>query len=277
MPRVAEFDTQLRNAGRSLVMRRKLNTNLKTVLGFCQRKGLVAQNVAYGFKVKADRRAEKAKLREGQDYPSRAEVRTLLAGVGEDWRAMFVMLVFTGMRASEVRGLPWGNVDLDAGIIYVRQRADAWGTIGRPKSKAGNRDIPLAPIVVNTLRQWRAACPASSLDLVFPTGAGSAESHSNILSRKWVPLQIRCGLGVDTGRKSEDGQPIFKGRFGIHKLRHVAASLFIQHLGWTPKRLQEVTGHSSIAITFDLYGHLFEDREGDRDAMAKLEAAVVAA
>lgn len=36
-------------------------------------------------------------------------------------------------------------------------------------------------------------------------------------------------------------------------------------------------GHSSIAITFVLYGHLFEDREGDRDAMSKLEVAVVAA
>lgn len=36
---------------------------------------------------------------------------------------MLVMLVFTGLRASEVRGLPWGNVDLNAGMIYLRQRA----------------------------------------------------------------------------------------------------------------------------------------------------------
>jgi integrase len=36
-------------------------------------------------------------------------------------------------------------------------------------------------------------------------------------------------------------------------------------------------GHASIQMTFDLYGHLFEDHEGDREAMKKLEAAIVAA
>jgi integrase len=81
------------------------------------------------------------------------------------------------------------------------------------------------------------------------------------------PLQIKCGL-VD-----EDG----KARYGFRSLCHTAASLFIAHLNWTPKRVQTVMGHSSIAITFDRYGHLFGDHEGDREAMKKLEAAVVAA
>jgi integrase len=57
-------------------------------------------------------------------------------------------------------------------------------------------------------------------------------------------------------------------------LRHAAASLFVAHLGWTPKRLQTVMGHSSINMTFDLYGHLFENTEADRPDMAKIEAAV---
>jgi integrase len=59
-----------------------------------------------------------------------------------------------GARASELRGLPWRDVDLDAGVVHVRQRADKGGNIGPPKSKRGKRDIPLAPIVVNALRQW---------------------------------------------------------------------------------------------------------------------------
>ena len=60
-------------------------------------------------------------------------------------------------------------------------------------------------------------------------------------------------------------------------LRHAAASLFIAYLGWTPKRVQTVMGHSSIKMTFDLYGHLFEDLEGDREAMQRLDAAISAA
>jgi len=119
--------------------------------------------------------------------------------------------------------------------------------------------------------------PASGAGFVFPNTAGNVESHSNLRQRLWEPLQVRCGLTVDTGRKTPAGDPIVETRYGIHKLRHVAASLFIAHLGWMPKRVQEVMGHSSITITFDLYGHLFEDRAGDAEAMKRLEAAVSAA
>jgi integrase len=53
-------------------------------------------------------------------------------------------------------------------------------------------------------------------------------------------------------------------------------SLFIAHLGWTAKRLQAVMGHASIAMTFDRYGHLFADHDNDREAMKRLQAAVLA-
>ena len=62
--------------------------------------------------------------------------------------------------------------------------------------------------------------------------------------------------------------------YGFHMLRHAAASLFIKYLAWSPKRLQAVMGHASINMTFDRYGHLFENVEADRDAMAKIEAAI---
>ena len=77
---------------------------------------------------------------------------------------------------------------------------------------------------------------------------------------------------MDSGKR-EQGEPVLVAKYGLHALRHAAASLFIAHLGWTPKRVQTVMGHSSIQMTFDLYGHLFEDREGDREAMKRLEAA----
>lgn len=112
---------------------------------------------------------------------------------------------------------------------------------------------------------------------MFPNGAGNVESHSNLRQLFWEHLQVACCISVDTGRRDDVGKPIFKGRYGIHKLRHVAASLFIAHLDWTPKRQQEIMGHASITQTFDLYGHIFEDREGDQDAMKKLEASISAA
>jgi len=270
-PAIYQFDGQLRASGRSLAMGRKVITSVKTLLTFCQKRALVAQNVAIPVKIKADDRGEKGPLREGVDYPSRSQMKTMLDNVKERWRPLLITAMFTGMRASELRGLPWSDVDLDEGVIHVRQRADRWNTIGKPKSKAGKRDIPLPPIVVNTLREWKAVCPErrkdehggpiTALDLVFPNGRGNVESIQNIYRRFWVPVQKKCELP----------------HYGFHALRHVAASLFIAYLGWTPKRVQEVMGHSSITVTYDTYGHLFSDKSADREAMKKLEAAIVAA
>ena len=100
------------------------------------------------------------------------------------------------MRLSELRGLRWSDVDIDAGVIHVRQRADTWGTIGPTKSRAGKRDIPLAPIVVNTLKQWRADSPGGGL-VFFRPGTTCRTGHANIHSRVWCPLQIKCGLTTE--------------------------------------------------------------------------------
>ncbi|MGC1868707.1 MAG: tyrosine-type recombinase/integrase, partial [Pseudolabrys sp.] len=83
----------------------------------------------------------------------------------------------------------------------------------------------------------------------------------------WVPLLVKCGLTNEAGGH----------RYNFHLLRHAAASLFIAYLKWPPKRIQAVMGHGRITMTFDLYGHLFESVEADREDMKKLEAAVRAA
>ena len=61
---------------------------------------------------------------------------------------------------------------------------------------------------------------------------------SNTHEHAWCPLQIKCGLTADSGKKDADGKPILSHRYGFHMLCHAAASLFIQYLGWTPKHLQ---------------------------------------
>ena len=172
----------------------------------------------------------------------------MLDKLTDRWRAFFVVAIFTGLRASELRGLRRADVDLDAGTLAVSQRADAWRRIGPPKSAAGKREIPLVPMAINVLKQWQPQCPAGELGLVFPNNAGRVDSLPNIQRRVWEPLQVKCGLLDAAG----------EARYRFHSLRHAAASLFIAHLGWTPKPLQEVMGHSSITMTFDRYGYMFK-------------------
>jgi integrase len=259
-PRLNAFLDQLRNAGRSIAMRRHVLTSVRTALAFAKGRGLVAQNVASGIRVKSDdRHTATGPLKAGRDFPTKTELRALIDRAPERWRPFVVTAIFTGMRASELRGLRWCDVDLDAGTIHVAQRANTWGAMGSPKSAAGRRDIPLVPMAVNALKQWRITCPAG--ELVFANRRGNVNRHANFLSRIWEPLLGECGIP----------------HYAFHSLRHAAASLFIETLGWTPKRIQSVMGHSSITMTFDRYGHLFADTEGDKEAMKRLEAAIVAA
>jgi integrase len=246
----------------------KVLGTLKTILAEAQRRGLVAQNVAQPVKIETKSR-DRSKIEIGIDVPGKAEVQKILGAIGEPrWaqhRALIVTAIFTGMRASELRGLPWSAVDFEKRTITVRQRADEYGTIGMPKSAAGQRTIPMSPTIFNTLLEWRLRCPKGALDLVFPNRVGKVEPLSNIAQRVWRPVQMAAGL-VDG-----DGVPLFN----FHTLRHFAASLWIE-LGFSPKRLQTLLGHSSIQMTFDRYGHLFASPEDDHERFARGEIGLVA-
>ena len=102
--------------------------------------------------------------------------------------------------------------------------------------------------------------------MVFPNGIGNVENHSNISNRVFTPLLISNGI-VDI-----DGKP----KFSFHSLRHAAASLFIEQ-GWSAKKIQSILGHSTISITMDVYGHLFESPEDDVEMFAKMEEDLLAA
>jgi integrase len=246
------------------LLARKVLRTLKSILSEAQRRGLVAQNAALPVKVDTKRRDIK-RLEVGIDIPSKEQVQRLLAMATGRLRPLIVTAVFTGMRASELRGLPWSAIDFDKRTIAVRQRADEWGTIGMPKSSAGQREIPMSPTVLNTLRKWKPPCPKGELDLVFPNTVGKVQSLSNIAQRGWHPLQKKAGM------VAANGEPLFN----FHTLRHFFASWAIER-GFTPKRLQALLGHSSIQMTFDRYGHLFPSLEDDHEKFASGELGLVA-
>jgi integrase len=247
---------------------RKVLGTLKSILSEAQRRGLVAQNVAWPVRVDAKKRDQK-KIEVGRDISGKPDVRKILTALNDNrWarhRASIVTAAFTGMRASELRGLPWSALDLGKKTITVRQRADEWGTIAMPKSHAGQREIPMSPNVFNTLKEWKLACPKSDLDLVFPNTMGKVQALSNIAHRVCRPLQRQAGL-VD-----DNCEPLFN----FHALRHFAASWMIE-LGFSPKRLQALLGHSSVQMTFDRYGHLFPSTEDDHERFARGEIGLVA-
>ena len=71
-------------------------------------------------------------------------------------------------------------------------------------------------------------------------------------------------LDEKTGKPmvDDEGNPILVPKYPFHELRHAAAALF-HDAGFQPKRLQEVMGHATLAMTMDTYAYLFENTEGE--------------
>jgi integrase len=128
------------------------------------------------------------------DIPEPAEIKAIIGKLQGRWRPLLLTAIFTGLRSSELRGLRWSDVDLTKGELHVRVRADRYNDFGAPKSESGERTVPLSPMVLNTVKEWKLACPKGPLNLVFPNGRAKVESHSNIINRAWLPLQnnSRC-------------------------------------------------------------------------------------
>jgi integrase len=273
VPRVRTFQDELRREGRSAPMVRKVITSLGSILADAQDRGTVRQNVVRALRRrkrgKERRRVRRmtGKLKIGVHIPTPGEIKALIPHLESRWRPLLLTAIFTGLRASELRGLRWIDVDLKAGEISVQQRADRFNAIGPPKSEDGERTVPIDPKLVATLREWKLACPKGELGLVFPSGTGAVESHANIVQRGLQPAMIAAGL-------TRHGKAKYSG---LHALRHFYASWCINRrvdggLELPLKVVQVRMGHSSIQITADTYGHLFPRGDDSAELAAAVEA-----
>lgn len=276
VPFVRSFQDQLRESGRSSAMVKRCTVSLGSILADAQSRGLCIRNAVHEMsrsrasssESKLDKR-QKKKLRIGVDIPDREEARAILSAAAGRWRPIIFTLLFTGIRASELRGLAWSEIDLDKQTLTILKRADRHNQMGPPKSANGSRTLPLPTLLVNILREWKLACPKGPANLVFPNGAGNVESHRNIVSRGLVPTLIAAGVTVQVLDK--DGLPATHAKYtGLHAMRHFYASWCINPvsaggMGLVAKVVQERLGHGSIAITLDTYGHLFPSVDGNEE------------
>jgi integrase len=212
--------------------------------------GQLFTNAAHGVRIiKSSRIDHKAPV------PSKEMIRALIEAADEDFKPHLIVSALGGLRASELRGLRWLDVDFDKGFLHIRQRADAYNQMGEPKSQAGFRDIPAGPMVLNALRRWKLRCPKSDLGLVFPAPRGGILQHTNTQAR-FRKLQEKVEVTMRW-----------------HDLRHFAVSLWIEQ-GFSIKEIMTFAGHSSIQMTMERYGHLFPSPDHQK-AMAMVEAKLL--
>jgi len=280
VPVIRDFADKLRANDRSRTMVKYVVRSLGSLLADAQERGLIIRNPVHErrkekHKRKGTQERRRSNLKIEIDIPTPEGIKRILqTATGKD-RVFLMVAVFTGLRASELRGLAWKNIDLKKGELAVSQRADRYRTIGEPKTEAAERVIPLPPVIVSALREWRLACPNGTLGLVFPNGVGRVEFHVNLIHRLFWPVQIAAGVVHKI--VSDNGNASTAPKYtGLHSLRHFFASWCINRkvdggLELPAKVVQYRLGHSSIMVTMDTYGHLFP-RGDDAAELAAAES-----
>ena len=253
--------------GQSAAMAKRVLGTLNRVIKDAQRRNLVGRNIIADKSIKAPRAEPYVKR-----MPERHELSGLLANTDDRGQVLLMAAMLTGMRLGELRALTWDDVRFDNRIIRVRKASRSDGSVKGTKSASGYRDIPISGVLGLELKKWRLQCPVGGEGLVFPNGNGNVESGSNIRQRVFIPAMKAIGLTTEV--VGNTGKKVEKPAFRFHDLRHAAAALFIEQ-GMGPKRIQELMGHSSIQVTFDIYGYLFRDPEADAAAVDAISAKLL--
>jgi integrase len=257
---VRDFMNERLEAGYSASAVRDFRAALRSALNQAMNDGLLNRNVAKLAK------PPEVEPKTPDPYTLEEARQLLEAARGHRLEALFVAGIGLGLRNGECRGLQWTDIDFTQGLLTVRhnllrvKRVRRGDTIkngeskselllGRPKSKKKiDPPLHLPRVVLEVLQRHQVKQAEERLlcgtkwrgdgNYVFTTHFGTPLEHA---AQEFYQLCDRAGLR----------------RIRFHDLRHSAAALLIAK-GIHPKALQELLRHSSIQMTYDLYGHLFD-------------------
>jgi integrase len=238
---VRQFLAERRRSGLSVRMVQYIHAVLRNALQNAVREELIARNVAKLVQV------ETPDYEVGRGLTVDQARRLLDVLAGTRWHSLYVLALMLGLRRGELLGLRWSDIDLEAGMLTVRQnlvRAGGELRIQPPKTRRSRRTLPLPEAVILALRRQResqdrdrraAGSSWAANDLVFATGLGTPIEPRN-MTRHFYTVRDRAGLG------------------NLRFLRHTCITLLLG-MGTPPHIVQAIAGHSHIDVTMTIYAH----------------------
>lgn len=194
-------------------------------------------------------------------------LKSLLDGISsQTWGVAVALCLYGGLRIEEACALKVSDVDFASRMLRIR-RAIGYGKGGSyvaPTKGKKTRSVPIPDALDDVLRRWIASMQSKDLSYgqnswLLPSEAGEYADARGI-GRKWTMFCKLYGLRGLAGRKPS-----------LHDLRHTYATRMVGH-GMDVKLLQEILGHSSAAITLDVYASVEPDAK--RAACALIQAAI---
>jgi integrase len=194
----------------------------------------------------------RAKGRTEMTFLDELQVEQLAAAIAPRFSALIMSAAYTGLRAGELAALRVERLNWLRSRLHVVESVSepkGHGVVFGPTKTYETRWVPMPPFVAELL-ETHAEQYSTTDGLVFSSPEGGPLRHRNFMRRHFKPAVVRAGLPE---------------RLRFHDLRHTAAALMIDE-GASLEQVKKILGHSSIRVTSDTYGHLFQ---GHADELMK--------
>ena len=216
--------------------------------------------------------------RKALTVPEQELFETFLQGQGQyhRWCPVFTVMLWTGMRVSEITGLRWCDIDFEEGLISVNHTLVYYSkgkgeecsfTINTPKTEAGKRTIPMLPKVREAFlmeKEYQKECGLKCkavvdgyTDFVFINRFGNVQ-HQGTLNKALRRIIRDCNYQA-LDRMADKGQnTVTLPRFSNHTLRHTFTTRMCE-AGVNVKAMQDILGHADAETTMDIYAEATKD------------------
>ncbi len=179
-----------------------------------------------------------------RELPTDKEIQTVMYSADATFGMFAYLILFTGCRRGEALALQWKDIDFETKTIHIYKSINYSGDNQNtpvlsmhPKTDAGIRDVAMLACVEERLLDM--AKGKSETDFIF---GGEAPLTKSAFRRKWQAYQKETGID-----------------FTPHQLRHAYATI-LYDAGIDEKVAQGLMGHSTIALTRDIYTHVRQSR-----------------
>lgn len=245
---IQRFYDKLIRDGFSAQSVRRYHTVIKQSLDYAYKQGIINENPVFRVEV-----PKPPRVQHGTAYTVE-EIKALFdAARGTRLFPVIYLTTWYGLRRSEILGLTWENIDLEAhtmDICQVVTRVNSLVIAPRTKNDSSHRRLWLTDETCNILRQLRLQQSLERMERgenYVVNDFICKRENGQMMKPEYVSIEFKKLL-------EENGlRPM---RF--HDLRHTAATLLLG----SDVQMQDVSrylGHSNIAVTMDIYGHLGTD------------------
>ena len=177
-------------------------------------------------------------------------------------KLLFALLYYTGVRRGEAIALRWGDVEFSRNLIHIERDADfncsmsSGRYIGKLKSKASDRYIPILPQLYSILQEYRGL---PNQYVITGTTTPLNKDEYALRSNEFL---LMAGLAVakETHKSKEGNHSGFEHEITAHYLRHhFVSSCMIA--GVRPDYVKLIAGHANINTTLNVYTHILRKGE----------------